>query len=440
FMGVVAQLDWLALGYACLTAGGGTGSIPACPAKDEPGKGALMLTPAEKWQAGAILSDFTFPMSQGLDVTFTTYTYGGNKGGTAKIGADGIAFFLTDGTIKEPPSDTGGTGGALGYSCSITNNPADSKPEKGQFKKAEGMAHAYLGLGIDEYGNFLNSGDNSSDGILNTNSDGAPTGHGGNDWSKSKNSSPGESRGKEFQPNRIGMRGAGNITWDWLHSVNADYYTNGLSPCEKFKRLKDVCKNKRYVSNINPSTRKKTYTMIEHVYNAIEGSHRALPEDQPIADISAKKLADATPITYHLTISSAGKMNFDYSYNNGAPQPVLANIDIASINGEPPESFRFGFSAGTGGSYNYHALTCFTASPLRSDSSASANTQEGKRVSTETQFFLASYASDSWWGALVANPIIIDDDDSTLSVGTVANWDAKCVLTGGACSTMGTDA
>src|SRR5699024_10706345 len=199
-------------------------------------------------------------------------------------------------------------------------------------------------------------------------------------------------------------------------------------------------KNARYVSYIDENTNKKTYTKIEHVYNAIEGAHWALPEDQPIADISAKQLADATPITYHLTISSAGKMNFDYSYNNGAPQPVLANIDIASINGEPPESFRFGFSAGTGGSYNYHALTCFTASPLRSDSSASANTQEGKRVSTETQFFLASYASDSWWGALVANPIIIDDDDSTLSVGTVANWDAKCVLTGGACSTMGTDA
>src|SRR5699024_9680852 len=69
FRGAEAQLDWIALGYACLTAGGGTGSIPACPAKDEPGKGALMLTPAEKWQAGAILSDFTFPMSQGLDVT-----------------------------------------------------------------------------------------------------------------------------------------------------------------------------------------------------------------------------------------------------------------------------------------------------------------------------------------------------------------------------------
>src|SRR5699024_9371701 len=140
FRGAEAQLDWLALGAACLTAGAKDKphdqeepdpTIYSCSSKDVEisagtdavGQGALQLTPSIKWQAGAILSNFTFPMSQGLDVTFTTYTYGGNKGGTAKIGADGIAFFLTDGTIKEPPSDTGGTGGALRYSCSITHNP-----------------------------------------------------------------------------------------------------------------------------------------------------------------------------------------------------------------------------------------------------------------------------------------------------------------------------
>jgi len=43
----------------------------------------------------------------------------------------------------------GAWGGSLGYSCSNSNSPYD------------GLVGGYLGLGIDEYGNFLNQGDNT---------------------------------------------------------------------------------------------------------------------------------------------------------------------------------------------------------------------------------------------------------------------------------------
>src|SRR5699024_11001812 len=123
------------------------------------------------------------------------------------------------------------------------------------------------------------------------------------------------------------------------------------------------------------------------------------------------------PISYRLQISKAGILDFAYSYNNGAPQLVLASTDIAKINGHMPDSFRFGFSATTSVSTNVHEITCFQASPLRPNSSAGANTQEGKRVSGDTQFFLASYSSDGWWGSLVAHPLSIVDGE--LSISTV---------------------
>ena len=63
----------------------------------------------------------------------------------------------------------GDWGGSLGYTCSNTNNSAN--------QGYAGMIGGYIGLGIDEYGNFLNGdgingvgaityfGDNTSSGF-----------------------------------------------------------------------------------------------------------------------------------------------------------------------------------------------------------------------------------------------------------------------------------
>ena len=208
--------SWKTFDGACLTAGDGTGSIPACvglayyanqvqiggykgylgtstapstgagqPA-DPVGQGALRFT---NWytQAGSIISSGTpFPTGSGLQVVFKTISYHGDSGGAGGDGADGMGFFLMDGAY--PPYDTGAFGGSFGYTCSNQNNDptlrADMTPRG---NTTDGPISRYLGLGIDEYGNFLNPGDNTASG-------------------------PG------YVPGRIGLRGAGSIAWGPLHT------------------------------------------------------------------------------------------------------------------------------------------------------------------------------------------------------------------------------
>jgi len=139
FSGSSASQVWQVYGGACLTAGSGAGSIPACAsgtdggltgnAPDASGNGALRLTQAVGTAAGGIISASSFPSSGGFTATFTEYSYGGN-------GADGIAFILLDAS-KGMPSALGAGGGALGYA---------------------GITGGYVAVGIDEYGNWNASG------------------------------------------------------------------------------------------------------------------------------------------------------------------------------------------------------------------------------------------------------------------------------------------
>ncbi|MEJ5946419.1 hypothetical protein WDZ17_14065 [Pseudokineococcus basanitobsidens] len=118
----------------CLTAGTSTATspVPGCglsPA-DADGAGALRLTPAEYGVNGFVLYDHPLPLRAGLDITFTSYQWGGN-------GADGLSFFLADGARSL--TRAGGYGGALGYS------------NRGN---ADGVAGGLLGVGLDAYGNY----------------------------------------------------------------------------------------------------------------------------------------------------------------------------------------------------------------------------------------------------------------------------------------------
>ena len=148
-------------------------------------------------ERGAIISATPTATGQGIQVTFKTVTYHGDSGGNGKDGADGISFFLMNGSVT--PTAVGATGGSLGYSCSNSNGPP-------QGVTYDGLTGGYLGLGIDEFGNFLNgatvtqvTGSGSSTGGDNT-----ATGYG-------------------FTPGRIGLRGAGNISWA---ALTAAYGTN----------------------------------------------------------------------------------------------------------------------------------------------------------------------------------------------------------------------
>ena len=126
---------------ACLTAKGNTsttGPLFTCGSStDNNGSGKLRFTPADTGKEGGIFASTSVPTSQGLDVTFNSYQYGGT-------GADGMAFVLAAVDPANPviPSAIGQSGGALGYSA--------------QNSSANGLTDGYLGVGFDAFGNFSN--------------------------------------------------------------------------------------------------------------------------------------------------------------------------------------------------------------------------------------------------------------------------------------------
>ena len=230
FTQAVDTNQWVPMYDACLTAGTvannntSNSTIPGCnySTPDPVGSGALRLTPASGGQHGAIVSTYTFPSNQGLQVTFTTYSYGGSANGLAADGADGMGFFLMDGSVGTAVGggpNLGSWGGSLGYSCSNSNSPYT------------GLTGAYLGLGMDEWGNFLNSGDNTSTGTpVQISSSSSSNGY------NSFASSPYQ------QANRIGLRGAGNVSWYWLNTNYPNYYPSSLSGSNQRAAVQQTCK------------------------------------------------------------------------------------------------------------------------------------------------------------------------------------------------------
>ncbi|MFE2285252.1 hypothetical protein ACFXDJ_13890 [Streptomyces sp. NPDC059443] len=103
------------------------------------GGGWLRLTPASSTQAGTWKMKDSFPSSLGILAEFSYATYGG----TAFDGkrGDGLSFYLADGAAAD---GVGPSGGALGYACS---GAADTCA-------VSGVPGAYLGIGLDEFGNF----------------------------------------------------------------------------------------------------------------------------------------------------------------------------------------------------------------------------------------------------------------------------------------------
>jgi hypothetical protein len=112
---------------------GGSAALTNSPADD----GALRLTTAEGSQAGYAIDNQTFKSDQGFSVSFEFFSYGT----TSTSPADGFTVFLVDADGTTPGSGfaIGAPGGSLGYA------PRNAEP---------GVTKGYLGIGIDEYGNY----------------------------------------------------------------------------------------------------------------------------------------------------------------------------------------------------------------------------------------------------------------------------------------------
>jgi len=199
----VPDASWTAQGSACLT--GATGAppvgsaqIPACTGwsagrpEPQPGvtPGYLQLTRAVNNAAGSVLYNRPVPASAGVSMTFRQFQYGGT-------GADGIGFFLVDGSTNL--TATGANGGSLGYAQKDGTQP--------------GIVGGYIGVGFDAYGNYYDDGEFRGTGC--------PVGQ----RSPTSNSGP-------VAPNVVTVRGpgAGLNGYCWLDSTVPKPITNPNNP------------------------------------------------------------------------------------------------------------------------------------------------------------------------------------------------------------------
>ena len=472
FTGSSDSTGWTALDGACLTAGNNTGDIPACvglayyganqvwvggatgtlpdnaAANGGKGNGSLRLTNGCTGsgcnnggnfnygfaQAGGIISG-PFAAGNGIQVTFKTFTYegnslgnGGSGGASGNDGADGLSFFILDGTQTPPYNgntqfDVGAFGGSLGYTCTneLGNDDTNNHPGGTSVRAFDGVYAGYLGLGIDEYGNFLNPGDNTATG-------------------------PGA------YAERIGLRGSGSVNWYALQNTygttlfpsswattnvggTSCSFQSASTPCTRAAlAVHYTCQNgylSDYANNAIKYNNTKPYNIPD--YNYITNAYTILPGSNPIANEAATKRSQAIPITYSLKITQNGILSVSYSYNGGAYTQVLAPQNVASLIGALPSTVRFGFAGSTGGGNNVHEIACFEAGPpAGADTSVGVNQKEASKVATGTQAFLAFYDPTTWAGDLTANEILFTPGagGGTVSVNPTANWDASCNLTG----------
>jgi uncharacterized repeat protein (TIGR01451 family) len=115
--------------------------VPGCPTDttnagalpDPAGTGVLRLTSSKNDQASFVLFQGEIPANEGLVISFDFFIYNGN-------GADGLSFFLIEGTAQ--PQTAGAFGGSLAYA------------QKTEPENIPGLRGGYVGIGFDAFGGF----------------------------------------------------------------------------------------------------------------------------------------------------------------------------------------------------------------------------------------------------------------------------------------------
>lgn len=112
---------------------------------DPQGEGWLRLTGSVNNQAGFAVINQAFPSNMGvlIDFEYTTWSTPG-----AGNGADGLSVFLFDATYSDS-FQVGGYGGSLGYA---------------RHTSLSGLTGGYMGIGLDEFGNYSNPTENRNGG------------------------------------------------------------------------------------------------------------------------------------------------------------------------------------------------------------------------------------------------------------------------------------
>ncbi|MBD8585364.1 Ig-like domain repeat protein [Frigoribacterium sp. CFBP 8766] len=292
-------------------------SLPGCVTPlDAAGQGALRLTSAELNRTGGVGARQSVPITKGIDAIFDSYQYNGTADGTGTT-ADGIVFYLaaTDPYAPAVPQQIGQLGGSLGYSGT---------------RSGSGLANAYLGIGLDRYGNFV-----------------AP------DFQGTGCSTPSPQRVRT--PDSVTVRGPGNGTTGYCVVSSAKLQGGSLSKAGVTDR--DQAKVPVEIL-INPTAQPLTGSRATDVtvapgqysvvFTPIGGARQVLTGDLPklgasnVAGIPSSWIDQATGFPYKLTYgwvagtggaSDVHEVNYLKAQTLAGPVPVLsataADVTIA---------------------------------------------------------------------------------------------------------------
>ncbi|MEG4223364.1 DUF4347 domain-containing protein, partial [Microcoleus sp. Pol12A6] len=260
-----------------------SGVIPALGTGDTPGSGTLRLTSNAFGQAAFVIYNNPISATEGLRVTFDFFAY--NRGTTPSpgdgslLGADGISFFLIDGTAT--PTEAGGYGGSLGYAQNTNSN-------------SPGIVGGYLGVGLDEFGNYSSVIAGKQGGISNNPSD--------------------------RRPDAVGLRGRASTI-----------------PTENYKFLGSSL-----------------------LTNSLTGVSIGIDNKDTSIRAEAKRTVQITLFPTNNSPTSPNRLTVAFDVNrNGtfdAGETLIDIPNLATINGEVPRTFKFGFAASTGGNTNIHEV------------------------------------------------------------------------------------
>ena len=347
--------------FACLTAGGtfgcgattgggNTGTLP-----DASGAGTLRLTNNKQDQAGFAISNTAIPAGSGLDIRFDSFAYGGS-------GADGITFFLIDGSFS--PATAGTFGGSLGYAQKTSNGPGP------------GIAGGYIGVGIDEYGNFANASEGRGTGCT------APIG----------------------TPGSAG-RVASGLSADYVTVRGAEFGLGTGSP--------DPARGYCYLAS-----------------GQVSGSL-----DSPAPGATTR--AGATKHTVHITLSPQNVLTVEI---DGTVILAGLDLDSVPGQPDFPASFKLGFAGATGGSTNYHEIQNLKVLALNPDLSIAKTHTGNFTAGQQGVYTLQVANAPSAGPVQASDPITVTDTlpaELTYVSATGAGWSCSaagqvvtCLYTG----------
>nr|WP_315035593.1 hypothetical protein [uncultured Chryseobacterium sp.] len=275
---------------------------------------------------GVILADRIFKSDQGIKFEFEYAIYGGGSNG-----GDGISIFLVDGSIPKQQLNLGYFGGGLGYTFVLRNSR--------QGGNLEGLRGAYLGIGLDEFGNFktrFQQGDRTRNGLF-----GATIA----EWRNNVTL-----RGKRGNQYLSSNEQAGYNGYPLLYST-----ATNASPSSNNRSVYLDVQTGKHVGIKNSTFGQFT----------VENGGNSIPQDEN--DVRFRKayvtLVPNPSGGYNVTLEiQHGNVkekiidNYYYPTSLKYTENATQNNQVRTLDTSPPATFRIGFAASTGDAKNIHLL------------------------------------------------------------------------------------